>query len=217
MEADYLGVNLSPWAIEVAGSIDVPAIRQALRDVTFGIPAGVDGPELGFPVRLEMASLSQVKGWAGQPLGKQARILLVNEDLREIAYYRAILQKLGCKVRASSSFAEGARHLGYEPFDLIMVDQGSGKFEGQKVLAQAMEVDVELRVLVLARSYNNTCYLEAMRSGALDYLEGPLSAADIVALLDTFMPRRTGGRSALLDRFKGAKPSKERMIKVKSN
>ena len=102
MEADYLGVNLSPWAIEVAGSIDIPAIRQALRDVTFGIPAGVDGPELGFPVRLEMASLSHVEGWAGQSLGKQARILLVNEDLREIAYYRAILQKLGCKVRASS-------------------------------------------------------------------------------------------------------------------
>jgi DNA-binding NtrC family response regulator len=134
----------------------------------------------------------------------------VNEDLREIAYYRAILQKLGCKVRASSSFAEGVRRLGCEAFDLIMVDQGSGEFEGQKVLAEAMDVDVELRVLVLARSYNNACYLEAMRSGALDYLEGPLSAGDIVALLDTFMPRRTGGRSALLDHFKGAKPSKER-------
>jgi DNA-binding NtrC family response regulator len=98
-----------------------------------------------------------------------------------------------------------------------MVDQGSGKFEGQKVLAQAMEVDVGLRVLVLARSYNLGCYLEAMRSGALDYLEGPLGAADIVALLDTFMPRRTGGHAALPDRFKGARASKGRMIKVKSN
>lgn len=217
METGYLGVNFWARTIEAAGSIDVPAIRQAPRDVTFGIPAGVDGPELGFPVRLEMASLSHVEGWAGQPLGKQARILLVNEDLREIAYYRAILQKLGCKVRASSSFAEGVRRLGYEPFDLIMVDQGSGGFEGRKVLAEAMEVDVELRVLVLARSYDKGCHLEAMRSGALDYLEGPLSAADIVSLLDTFMPRRTGGHSGLLDRFKGAKPSKERMIKVKSN
>ena len=216
MEADYLGVNLWARAIEAAGSIDVPAIRQALRDVTFGIPAGVDGPERGFPVRLEMAS-SHVEGWAGQPFGKRARILLVNEDLRELAYYHRILQKLGCEVRAVSSFAEGVRRLGCEPFDLIMVDQGRGGFEGQKVLAEAMEVDVELRVLVLARSYNQGCYLEAMRSGALDYLEGPLGAADIVALLDTFMPRRTGGHSALLDRCKGATPSKARMIKVKSN
>ena len=164
-----------------------------------------------------MASLSHVEGWAEQRLGKQARILLVSEDLRELAYYHAILQKLDCKMRACSSFAEGARRLGCEPFDLITVDQGSGEFEGQKVLAGAMEVDVELRVLVLARSYNKGCHLDAMRSGALDYLEGPLSAADIVALLDTFMPRLTGGRSALLNRFKGAKPSKGRMIKVKFN
>ena len=114
-------------------------------------------------------------------------------------------------------FAEGVRRLGCEPFDLIMVDQGSGGFEGQKMLAEAMEVDVELRVLVLARSYNKGCYLEAMRSGALDCLEGPLSAADIVALLDTFMLRRSEGHSALLYSFKGAKPSEERMIKVKFN
>jgi len=159
-----------------------------------------------------MSSSSHVEGWAGQPVGKQARILLVNEDLRELAYYHVILQKLGCKVRASSSFTEGVRRLGCEPFDLIMVDQGSGEFEGQKVLAEAMKVDVELRVLVLARSYNKGCYLEAMRSGALDYLEGPLSAADIVALLHTFVPHPTGGRSELLDRFKRAKPSKARMV-----
>jgi len=164
-----------------------------------------------------MARLSQVERRAGQPLGKQARVLLVNEDVRELAYYHAILQKLGCMVRVSSSFAEGVRRIGCEPFDLIMVDQGRGGFEGQKVLAEAMEVDVELRVLVLARSYEKGCYLEAMRSGALDYLEGPLSAADIVALLDTFMPGRAGGHSALLDRCKGATPSKARMIKVKSN
>jgi len=135
-----------------------------------------------------MAPLANVEGWAGRPPGKRARILLVNEDLQELAYYRAILQKLGCRVRASASFAEGVERLGCEPFDLILVDQGGG-FEGQKVLVAAMEVDVELRVLVLAKSYHRGCYLEAMRSGALDYLEGPLSAADIVALLDTFMPR----------------------------
>jgi len=161
-----------------------------------------------------MASLSHAEGWAGQPLGKQASILLVIEDLRDLVYYHAILQKLGCKVRACSSFAEGVRRLGGEPFDLIMVDQGSGGFEGQKVLAEAMKVDVELRVLVLARSYNQDCYLEAMWSGALDYLEGPLSAEDVVALLDTFIPRRSGGHAASLYRFKRAKPSAERKIKV---
>jgi DNA-binding NarL/FixJ family response regulator len=53
-------------------------------------------------------------------------------------------------------------------------------------------MDPDLRVLVLARSHNQRCFLEAMQSGALDYLEGTLGAAEMVALLETFIPRRIG-------------------------
>jgi DNA-binding response OmpR family regulator len=140
-----------------------------------------------------MASLTPSRGLADQLLsGDRARILLLNKEPRDLVHYRAMLQRLGCQVRATSSFVEGVQCLGREPFDLIILDQGSGRFEGRDVLAQAMEVDVELRVLVLARSYARGCCLEAMQSGALDYLEGPLSAAEIFALLDTFIPRRSG-------------------------
>jgi len=62
-------------------------------------------------------------------------------------------------VRASSSFLQGAQCVAREPFDLIILDQGCGKFEGRKVLAQAMQVDVELRLLGLARSYARGCSL----------------------------------------------------------
>ena len=153
----------------------------------------------------------------GRALTGRARVLLVNKNSRDLGHYRGIFQKLGCQVRASSSFADGVQCLEREPFDLIILDQGSGRFEGQEVLAQAMEVDVELRVLVLARSYNRGCQLEAMQSGALDYLEGPLSAADIVALLETFMPRPSGPRGISVNRVTGKKPRKESVSKTKSN
>jgi DNA-binding response OmpR family regulator len=107
--------------------------------------------------------------------------------------------------------------VGREPFDLIILDQASGGFEGRKVLMRAMEVDPELRLLVLARSYDKGCHLEALQSGAMDYLEGPLSAAEIVALLETFMPRQSGARGTSLNQVKGARPSKESMSKAKSN
>ena len=140
-----------------------------------------------------MASLTPSQGSPDQlQSGDRARILLLNNDPRDLVHYRTILQKLGCQVRASSSFTEGVQCLGREPFDLIILDQGSGRFQGREVLARAMEIDVELRVLVLARSYARGCHLEAMQSGALDYLEGPLSAAEILPLLDTFIPRRSG-------------------------
>ena len=165
-----------------------------------------------------MVSLTPSGGLADQLLsGDRARILLAIKDPRDLVHYRAMLQKLGCRVRASSSFAEGVQCLEREPFDLIILDQGSSRFEGREVLARAMEVDVELRVLVLARSYARDCYLEAMQSGALDYLEGPLSAAEILAHLDTFIPRRSGAQGISVNRVKGAKPGKEIMNKAKSN
>jgi DNA-binding response OmpR family regulator len=92
-----------------------------------------------------MASLTPGRGLAEQLLsGDRARILLLNKDPRDLVHYRAMLQKLGCQVRASSSFAEGMQCLGREPLDLIILDQGSSRFEGREVLAWAMEVDVEL-------------------------------------------------------------------------
>jgi len=161
-----------------------------------------------------MGSITTGDGFADELLsGDQARILLVNKDPQDLFHYRAILQKLGCQVRAISSFAEGVECLGHGPFDLILLDQGSGRFEGQELLAQAMEVDVELRVLVLARSYDRSCYLQAMQSGALDYLEGPLGAEEIIALLETFIPRRDGARGTSVNQIKGARRSKKASAK----
>ena len=144
-----------------------------------------------------MASLPPNPGWARQRhVGGGARILLVNEDPRDLSCYATILRRAGCRVRASSSFADGARRLAREPYDLILLDQGNGGFKGRKVLAKAMAIDPELRVLILARSHDHACYLEAMLSGALDYLEGDLSAARIVALLETFIPGGGQNRSS---------------------
>ena len=117
-------------------------------------------------------------------------------------------------MRTSSSFAEGVKYLGCEPFDLIILDQGDRRFEGQKVLAQAMEVDVELRVLALTRSYNQACHLKALQRGALDYLEGPLDRAEIIALLETFIPRRNGVLGASVNRVKGVRLSKKPCAKL---
>jgi DNA-binding NtrC family response regulator len=60
-----------------------------------------------------------------------------------------------------------------------------------------MEIDPELRVVILARSHHQSCFLEAMQSGALDYFENPLGEADIAALLDTFIPCRRAQETAI--------------------
>jgi len=165
-----------------------------------------------------MASLSPSQELIARYLpGEGASVLLVNKDPRELSHYGTILRKVGCRVRASSSFAEGVQCLERELYDLVLLDQGSDGFEWREVLARAMEIDSELRVLVLARSHDNGCFLEAMQSGALDYLEDPVSPADMIALLETFVPRRSGSRRPSPNPIKAAKLSKKRTGKAGSN
>jgi DNA-binding NarL/FixJ family response regulator len=84
------------------------------------------------------------------------------------------------------------------------------------VLTMAMEVDTEVPVLVLARFYNSGCYEEAMQSGALDYVEGRLSDAELVAFLETFLPRRTGSPCSSANRPDGPTPSENNQIKKRA-
>ncbi|MBV8569359.1 MAG: hypothetical protein JO319_01995 [Acidobacteriaceae bacterium] len=52
-----------------------------------------------------------------------------------------------------------------------------------------MEIDSDLRVIVVADPYEPKCCVKALRSGALDYLQAPLRKEQIYGLLDTFIAR----------------------------
>jgi len=165
-----------------------------------------------------MASKIHRRGLGDKPFhGQGARVLLVNMNPKDLAYYRAMLQKMQCQLRTSSSFAKGAQDLERERYDLIVLDQGSSNFEGRQVLTTAMEVDTEVPVLVLARSYNSGCYEQAMQSGALDYVEGRLSGAELVAFLETFLPRRIGSSRSSAHRFDGPIPGNNHESKPPSS
>jgi len=111
------------------------------------------------------------------------RLLVVDEDLSDLLLYSQVLQRQGYEVRSSPSYQAGAAWVGREEFDLILVSQGSSNFEGRSVLARAIERDRHTPVIVLSRSIDMPCYLEAMQCGALDYLEKPRLASEIGLLV----------------------------------
>ena len=115
-----------------------------------------------------------------QPSGLlNRRLLVVDEDLDDLLYYSAVLQHHGYEVRSIPSYSDGATCLEREDFDLIIVSQGGPNFEGRRVLARAIEKDRRTPVLVFTRSVDMPCYLEAIQSGALDYIEKPFPPSEI--------------------------------------
>ena len=126
-----------------------------------------------------------------QPGSMKRRVLVVDEDLDDLLYYTDVLQHQGYQVRSIFSYAAGAACVEREDFDLIVVSQGSPSFEGRLVSARAIERNRSTPVLVLTRAVEMPCYIEAMQSGARDYVEKPLPPSDIGQLVEKYLPTRS--------------------------
>ncbi len=135
-----------------------------------------------------MQAISRQERIPGQgALVHRTRILLVDEDTRDRDHYRRMLHDSGFEVKACSDFAEAARLLGMAKFDCVIVSQGGPDFRGRLVLEHSVAGDRYRPVVILSRYHDVGCYLEAMQLGAVDYLEKPLSAVEIVRAVTTHL------------------------------
>jgi DNA-binding NtrC family response regulator len=120
----------------------------------------------------------------------RGKILLIDDELKDLEYYSKILRGLGHEVVTCPSYVQGIRLLQREPFNLIVTSQGGSGLEGLSVLDSAMEVDRGTPVLVLARCLNLDCYLESMQMGAADYLEKPVSPDEMARVVKNHLRPR---------------------------
>ncbi len=128
---------------------------------------------------------------ARSPLARRAKVLLVDEDPRDLNYNRSLLEKQGCDVRTCSSFGDAIHHLASERFDFAVMDQGSDRLECRAAIEHATGPNRRTGVLVLARCHDMVRYLEAMQLGAVDYLEKPLTAPQWARVVETHLAPRT--------------------------
>ncbi|MEJ2009142.1 MAG: response regulator [Acidobacteriota bacterium] len=115
------------------------------------------------------------------------RTLLVDEDPSDIRYYYGILRAMGHEVVICESYAEALALLEHEHFDMAVVGQGSPAFEGRRVLSRSLEIRPQMPVLVVARTLDIDCYLEAMEIGAADYLERCAAPRDFMRAVDAHL------------------------------
>jgi len=125
-------------------------------------------------------------------------VLLVVENDDDLRYYSTLLKAFAYEVRSCGSYEEGARLLDPEVFGLVIVGQGSSRFEGRGVLESANQLPRRLPVLVVARSLDMPCYLEAMQLGAVDYLCEPITVQELGRAVDTHLRARGAAQERAL-------------------
>jgi DNA-binding NtrC family response regulator len=136
------------------------------------------------------ASIANTRAVKEPQLFPQRRVLLVDNDERDLKYHADILMQRGYEVRPFPSYTEGERCLRDEAFDFVVVSQGGPALPARSLLELAVMKDRRLPVLVVTRSVDIKCYLEVMQLGAVDYLEKPLTPGELLRVLETHLPSR---------------------------
>ena len=117
-------------------------------------------------------------------------ILLVDDDLLHSQALSRILEQAGYQVGAASDGQKALTLLSQERFDLVITDLRMPRMHGLDLLRSIQAMSLEVAVVVLTAHGEWTTYLNAMNSGAVDYLNKPVRRQDILMTIRKALARR---------------------------
>jgi len=118
--------------------------------------------------------------------------LLVDDDAKDLKHFTTVLQRLGYSVQAFADYQEAEGSLEHGYFDLVIMSQSGHDFESRRLVAFTLGRDRYTPVVVLTRCLEMKRYLQAMQLGTADYLEKPLSPAELERLVATHCKPQQG-------------------------
>ena|ERR1700757_945342 len=120
------------------------------------------------------------------------RILVVDQDIRDLSDHTAIFDAPSFEVYKCSSYETALRFAEKEDFDLAIVDQGGSDFEGQRVLRHLNRYDPWTPIIVLAKYSDIKSQMQAAELGAIEYLQKPVSREELLRVVEKYLgtPRR---------------------------
>jgi FixJ family two-component response regulator len=104
-----------------------------------------------------------------------ARLLLIDDDRDSIDSCAAMCERLGFDVEVAKSGLSGLRLALHDQYDVIVADEHLPDVPALDLLTSLRNAHVHSPFIVTTRTGTIQAAVRAMRNGALDYLETPLS------------------------------------------
>jgi two-component system response regulator HydG len=111
-----------------------------------------------------------------------ARVLVVDNDEDLARAMTESLERIGFRVTTATSGSEGARLIGTSTFDLVVTDLMMNDVDGMQVLKKARELLPESEVILVTGHATVPRAVEAMREGAYNFLEKPITPKRLQAV-----------------------------------
>jgi two-component system response regulator HydG len=110
-----------------------------------------------------------------------AEVLIVDNDQPHAETVAESLSRVGFHCRVATSGKEGARVIEETPFDLVITDLVMNDIDGLGILARSKADQPDAEVILMTGHGTVPSAVEAMRSGAFNYLLKPLDVAQLRA------------------------------------
>ncbi len=122
---------------------------------------------------------------------EQTATVLVVDDNRDHSQALAkIFQRAGYRVGTAADGQEALAILTDRPFDLVITDLRMPRMNGLDLLRSIRAMNSHAAVVVLTAFGEWTTYMDAMHSGAVDYMNKPVRRDDILTVARKALSRR---------------------------
>ncbi len=122
---------------------------------------------------------------------KQARILIVEDELIARENLEHILQREGYNTVAVDCGAKAFQELEESEFDLVMTDLRMQQVDGMQVLERTRDLYPETEVIMITGYATVSSAVEAMQKGAYHYLAKPYKIDEVRILVQQALERRS--------------------------
>jgi two-component system response regulator AtoC len=113
-----------------------------------------------------------------------ARVLVADDEMDIRAVVKRVVERLGHRVTEAADGVEAGHVIDAGGLDLVISDLRMPKADGFSVLRKAQEAAHRVPVIILTASTAISDCVEAMRSGALNFLVKPFDQDELVAVVE---------------------------------
>jgi DNA-binding NtrC family response regulator len=121
----------------------------------------------------------------------QKPILIVDDEKNIRLTMSQSLEALDISVHTAASGEEALRKLREESFGLVFLDLKMPGMDGMEVLSRIKEEWPKIRVIIITAHGTIESAVEAMKLGAVDFIQKPFSPGDIRELAKSVLERET--------------------------
>jgi signal transduction histidine kinase len=125
----------------------------------------------------------RLQGVSATPLGPRPKLLIVDDEDRQVAALCASLRRKGYDVNGVTSGEAALEQLRASRFQLLLTDLQMPGLNGIELLRAARECDADLVAILMTGHATIDKAVEAMQAGALDVVVKPFDPARIEAVL----------------------------------